>query len=216
MQSNCFVNSMTSEELRNYQAQYVGLEGFSSPVPLPFFYEKGEFFNQWCLPLNVEINVMSIVLAHYGGWYPLKAEPFTKRLWLPVTPIDNQSGGSWQATSYAIRAFADSLDGGAALPHIASHICFNGHYPEGRIKSEEDLKPYAAFASMVSAEINFASLLSGWRHWDKRIFRFIPPKLEAVMAKSLEDRVGTSNLYHFFETMDYQSAGLNDLTWGEL
>jgi hypothetical protein len=90
---------MTSEELERYGIANRALEGAKSAVPLPFFYEigKNNRWGGWLIPIEIEVNVVSIVMRGSGmpdvGWTPKKAEPFKTILWVQMY----QSGGTWAA-----------------------------------------------------------------------------------------------------------------------
>jgi hypothetical protein len=201
---------MTERELRAYEEAHVSWVGAASPVPLPFFYEIGKMRNGlWCLPVDVEVNIISIVYGGYG-WWPLKAEPFIKRLWIGVFP--NHYKCQWSYNTENLLVWDEK-----PLPHINGYACYEGKHLAGHLQSQDDLKKIADYVGMVVAEINLGSLMGLWNRWDERIFRFIPPKLHDAIKKYWNaGRPSGMNLSDIFVTRDYEHREMDNLTWSGL
>lgn len=202
---------MTPEEFKQYEYSMTAWHGKFSTLPPLWFREIGGrpltgMGWPWTLPLNVEINVVSIVMAGYDcGWTPLKAEPFTKRMWLKV----QQDLRGYSST-------VSTAAGDGYLPHTAEPgTCYAGEPHSKLISGESDLKAFEDCMAMISAEINLGSLLSPWNTWDTRIFRFIPPDLHQVMRDywRFGKPASVSMARRMAETADLHGSKLNNLTW---
>lgn len=201
---------MNSFEIQKYEAAHAHLIGQSSPVPLPFFYEEGRKINGlWHVPIDIEVNVVSIVMGDWElGWTPIKAEPFTKQLWLNM---DIGRSGKWRASTYKVKAF----DG--PLPHINRYTCFTGKILQAEVEKRDDLAQFGPYLSMICAEVNLGSLLAWWTAWDTRIFRFFPPNLLGAMKKHWSDGTVTyGNMNDFKRSADVSDKEFKNLTWSTL